>query len=151
MLSRGGLYALQASLLLAQREAEGWISAARMAEELEVPREYLAKILGRLKGHGIVTSTRGTRGGYRLAHRPEVLTVEDVVHAFEQPRPLQRCLLGGTCDLDNPCPAHRRRLEWNQARARIFRATKLTDLLPEPAAVRTGTGSTQPFYSKDRT
>ncbi len=151
MLSRGGLYALQASLLLAQRDAGGWISAARMAQELEVPGEYLAKVLCRLKGEGIVASTRGNRGGYRLAHRPGDLTVEDVVFPFEQPRPLRRCLLGGTCDLDNPCTAHRRRLEWNQARARIFRATRLTDLLPEPATARTVAEPTQTSHPKDRT
>jgi len=135
MLSRSGLYALQATLHLAQQETEAPVSAARMARELEVPPEYLAKVMGRLKGEGIVTSTRGPRGGYRLARSPSALTVEDVVHSFESPRPLKRCLLGGACDPANPCSAHLRRLQWNEARIRILQATKLGDLLPsDPSA-----------------
>jgi Rrf2 family protein len=134
MLSRSGLYALQAALYLAQEDSGRPVSAARMASDLEVPAEYLAKVLRRLKGEGVLSSTRGTRGGYTLTGSADEFTVEDVVRPFEQVRPLRRCLLGGACDLANPCAAHLRRLEWNEARIRIFRATWLKDLLPVAAA-----------------
>ena len=135
MLSRSGLYALQAALYLAQQDPSRPVSAARMASELEVPAEYLAKVLSRMKSQGVLSSTRGIRGGYALTRSPDDLTVEDVVHPFEQVRPLKRCLLGGACDTANPCAAHLRRLEWNEARIRIFRATSLRDLLPAHALV----------------
>ena len=149
MLSRSGLYALQAALYLAQRDPAVPVSAARMAADLEVPPEYLAKVLGRMKGQGVVSAARGVRGGYRLLASPDELTVEDVVHPFEQVRPLKRCLLGGTCDTANPCAAHLRRLEWNEARIRIFQATRLTDLLPELA--ETGpAGSLAPTFDPNQ-
>lgn len=150
MLSRSGLYALQAALYLAQRDRTVPVSAARMAADLAVPREYLAKVLARMKDEGVVSSTRGFRGGYRLLQPPEELTVEDVVHPFDRVRALKRCLLGGACDTANPCAAHRRRLEWNQARTRIFQATHLTDLLPPSLVAESIDAAPQPFESNQR-
>jgi Rrf2 family iron-sulfur cluster assembly transcriptional regulator len=131
MLSRGGLYALQAALHLAQHSDGESVSAARVAEGLSLPPEYLAKVLRRLAVEGILESTRGARGGYSLAHDPELLTVAQVVHPFEEVTPPNVCLLGGPCHSERPCPAHLRRLEWNAAREKILAATTLADLLPE--------------------
>lgn len=136
MLSRGGLYALQATLYLARWAPETRVSAARMAEALEVPPEYLAKVLQRLGQDGLLEATRGAHGGYQLLPRPEELTVERVVRPFEEVEPLKVCLLGGRCDSAEPCNAHLRRLEWNEARRRILASTTLADLL-------TGTSSSR--------
>lgn len=129
MLSRGGLYALQATLYLARQAPETRVSAARMAEALEVPPEYLAKVLQRLGQEGLLESTRGAHGGYQLAVSPEALTVERAVRPFEEVEPPKVCLLGGRCDSAAPCGAHLRRLEWNEARLRILASTTLADLL----------------------
>jgi len=129
MLSRGGLYALQATLYLARQAPDTRISAARMAEALEVPPEYLAKVLQRLGQDGILESTRGAYGGYQLVRSPSELTVERVVRPFEEVEPPKVCLLGGRCDSAAPCGAHLRRLEWNEARLRILASTTLADLL----------------------
>lgn len=129
MLSHGGIYALQAVLYLARWTPEGPVPAARIAQELGVPPEYLAKVLQRLGQEGLLASARGARGGYRLAHAPEAITVERVVHAFEEVEPLTVCLLGGRCSSDDPCSAHLHRLEWNEARLRILASTTLADLL----------------------
>jgi len=149
MLSRSGLYALQAALHLAQRQSDVPVSAAQMARELELPPDYLAKVLARLRSAGLVRSTRGKRGGYRLIATPEEVTVEDVVHPFEEVRILKRCLLGGACDTENPCAAHLQRLEWNEARSRILAATRLVDLLPGPG--EDGHPAPNPNDSNDRT
>ncbi len=129
MLSRSSVYALQASLHLAQHPPEAWVSAASMAEALELPPEYLAKVLRRLSLEGILDSSRGARGGYRLRLPPEALTVERVVEPFEEIEPPKVCLLGGPCHSDRPCTAHLRRLEWNEAHKRILARTTLSDLL----------------------
>lgn len=75
MLSRSGIYALQATLHLARESTGEPISAARMADALQLPPDYLAKVLRRLSREGVLSSTRGARGGYRLAVPPEQLTV----------------------------------------------------------------------------
>jgi Rrf2 family protein len=101
-----------------------------MAEALDLPPEYLAKVLRRLATEGLLLSTRGARGGYRLASPAEDLTVAEVVRPFEELAPLKVCLLGGPCHTDRPCAAHLRRVEWNDAREKILAATTLVDLLP---------------------
>ena len=129
MLSRSSVYALQATLHLAQQPDDESVSAAAMAERLELPPEYLAKVLRRLALEGTLTSTRGAYGGYRLAHPASDLTVARVVEPFEEVEPPKVCLLGGPCHSDRPCTAHLRRLEWNAARLRILENTTLLDLL----------------------
>jgi Rrf2 family protein len=107
-----------------------------MAMELELPRTYLAKVLHRLSREGVAVSTRGPKGGYRLAADPALVTVASVVAPFQELRPARTCLLGGPCDLENPCPAHERRSAWNAAALEILQETSLADLLtgtPLPA------------------
>jgi Rrf2 family protein len=133
MLSRSGVYALQATLHLAQESTGLPVSAARMAEALDLPPEYLGKVLRRLSREGFLDSTRGVRGGYRLTVAPEELTVERVVRPFDEVKPPKVCLLGGPCHSERPCTAHLRRLEWNEARRRILANTMLADLLPTSA------------------
>ena len=132
MLSRSGLYALQAALLLAQAEDGGPVSAARMAERLEVPPDYLAKVLHRMAQEGILRSQRGAHGGYMLAAHPDDVTVECVVEPFEGVEFPKVCLLGGPCDTADPCSAHLHRLGWNEARRKILAATRLSELLGAP-------------------
>ncbi len=130
MLSRSGLYALQAALHLARQPGDEPVSAARMAEALELPPGYLAKVLRRLGSEGVLEATRGARGGYRLTRGSDEVTVADVVRAFEEVTLPKVCLLGGCCDPADPCTAHLRRLEWNAARDGILAATTLAELLP---------------------
>lgn len=129
MLSQTGLYALQALLHLAEQKNGTRVSAATMAKELSVPGTYLAKVLQRLAREGILRSTRGAGGGYRLAMDPAALTVADAVAPFQELRSPETCLLGGPCDLDNPCSAHARRTAWNAAALQILEQTTLADLL----------------------
>jgi Rrf2 family protein len=129
MLSQTGLYALQALLYLAEQGKGAQVPAAVMARELDVPGTYLAKVLQRLAREGILVSTRGARGGYRLAVDPAVLTVAKAVASFQELRGTMTCLLGGPCDPALPCPAHERRSAWNAAALQILEQTTLADLL----------------------
>ena len=129
MLSQTGVYALQAVLHLARQGRGESVSAASMAETLEVPANYLAKVLHRLAREGVVASTRGAGGGYRLADPPDTVTVASVVAPFQELRPTRTCLLGGPCDLENPCSAHARRTAWTASALEVLEKTTLADLL----------------------
>lgn len=128
MLSQTGLYAVQALLHLAAHQNGRQIPAAVVARELGIPGNYLAKVLQRLAREGIVESTRGARGGYRLAGDPARITVADAVAPFQELRSAERCLLGGACDPHDPCPAHERRSAWNAAALMILEQTTIADL-----------------------
>jgi Rrf2 family protein len=129
MLSRTGVYALQALLHLAAHRDGARVSAGVIARELGIPGTYLAKVLQRLAREGILRSSRGARGGYRLAADPCRLTVAAVVTPFEDLRTQDTCLLGGPCDPLRPCTAHARRSAWNEAALDILEKTTLADLL----------------------
>lgn len=127
MLSQTGIYALQATIHLAARDDR--VPAARVAEDLGIPSNYLAKVLQRLGQEGIVDATRGRNGGYRLSAPPESLSVADIIAPFQALATPETCLLGGACDPDRPCSAHGHREEWNAAIRDLLRATSLADLL----------------------
>jgi Rrf2 family protein len=129
MISRTGVYALQALLHLARHRNGAQVPAAVMARELGIPGTYLAKVLQRLAREGILESTRGAKGGYRLLAEPSRLTVGTVVHPFQGFRAPDTCLLGGPCNPGNPCTAHARRSAWNAAALEILDKTTLADLL----------------------
>jgi len=129
MLTLTGLYALQALLYLAGRDRSTQVTASAMARELDIPGTYLAKILQRLVKERMLESTRGPRGGYRLLPDPSELTVADAVTPFQELQTRQICLLGGPCDMDNPCTAHARRSAWNSRTLDLMKQTTLADLL----------------------
>lgn len=77
-------YACTAVLELALRYETGQpIQVRRIAEMHEIPARFLVQILLQLKAAGLVTSTRGAAGGYRLAVPPEQLSLRDVIRVIE--------------------------------------------------------------------
>ena len=64
-------HALRALAYLAANEHEEAILGRDLAEEIAVPGHYLAKVLATLSRAGLLSASRGARGGYRLARRPE--------------------------------------------------------------------------------
>lgn len=129
MLSQTGVYAVQALLHLAAQPNGRHVPAGSVARDLGIPATYLAKVLQRLARHGILESTRGARGGYRLSGNPTEITVAAVVAPFEGMAGRETCLLGGPCDPARPCSAHARRAAWNAAALKILQQTTLADLL----------------------
>lgn len=118
MLSKTSQYALRAVLHLARPPVARRVSATEIAEALGVPANYLSKILHSLGRAGILTSERGPHGGFALARRPEAIALADILAAFDELTPDQRCLLGrGRCLDTNPCPAHE---EWKAVSERVY-------------------------------
>ena len=54
-----------------------------IAEPHGIPSPFLVQILLQLKSVGLVESTRGAAGGYRLARRPDTISLADIVDAIE--------------------------------------------------------------------
>jgi len=90
LLTRKTDYALVALVHLARR-AEALVSARELAQRSHLPLPVLMNILNALAHCGLVRSVRGSRGGYRLARRPEDVTLADVIEAIEGPIGLTMC------------------------------------------------------------
>jgi Rrf2 family protein len=79
-------YACLAVLALAQQRPEDPpIRIREISMMYEIPERYLVQILLQLKGAGLVVSTRGASGGYRLARPASQISVGAVLTAVEGP------------------------------------------------------------------
>ncbi len=77
-------YACLAMLELAQQfDARQPVQVRRIAEGHGIPSPFLVQILQDLKRAGLVTSTRGAAGGYRLSRSPLEITLADVLEVVE--------------------------------------------------------------------
>lgn len=76
-------YGVICALHLARRAGEGPVTGRDIAAGERLPVDYVEQILLRLRRAGIVRSTRGARGGYALAKRPDEVSVRDVIAASE--------------------------------------------------------------------
>lgn len=70
---------------LAGRYGRGPASLTEIAEEEDLPRAYLEQLVISLRDAGLVLSTRGARGGYRLARAPREIQMSEVLRALEGP------------------------------------------------------------------
>ena len=66
LISTKGRYALRVVLDLAQHAGDGYVSLKSVAERQDVSVKYLESIVALLQKGGVLTSQRGTQGGYRL-------------------------------------------------------------------------------------
>lgn len=129
MLNRSAEYALKATHLLAQAPPEERRTAEGLAAELDLPANFLSKLLGRLRREGILESRRGPRGGFRLAREPAQVTLAEVAGPFDDMVRDRQCLLGRPeCRDDSPCAAHARWKELAGRVQRFYRETTLADL-----------------------
>lgn len=77
-------YACIAVLELALRHGSGEPVRMRdLAEAHGIPNQFLVQIMLQLKGAGLVASTRGASGGYRLLRSPERITLGEVMAIVE--------------------------------------------------------------------
>ena len=79
-------YACLAMLALARhRLDDAPVRIREIAEAHDIPERYLVQILLQLKGAGLVHSTRGASGGYRLARSAEAISLGEVLWAVDGP------------------------------------------------------------------
>lgn len=102
-LTRKTDYALVALAGLAAKwpDGGGGASAHELAERLDLPLPALRNILKALARGGVVASTQGVSGGYRLARSAEHITLSDIVQAVQGPVRLALCCSDSADDHGN--------------------------------------------------
>lgn len=125
-------------ILAAISEQEGALaSASGLAERTGIGLPTVSKLLKELQRAGLVRSTRGARGGYRLARPAREITAAQIIDAVEGPVALTECASDhGQCDLEASCRVGH---SWQQVSLAIRRALEelpLTTLIAQDAAVR---------------
>lgn len=90
-------YGLMAIHYIAFHQHVGVANAKRIAEDLGIPAELLAKILQRLAKRRLIRSVNGPKGGYVLARQPGKITVGEVLRAIEGPLSIVQCYQDTQC------------------------------------------------------
>lgn len=108
MLSNSSKYALKAVLYLALNSDEDHkILAKNISEPINVPKAYIAKLLQELSRHGLVSSTRGPKGGFFLNEENRTRSLIQIVDVIDGEHRLKSCMLSlKDCDEKHPCPLH---------------------------------------------
>lgn len=116
-------------------------SAAQLAEATGVALPTVSKVLKALLRGGLVCSTRGAHGGYRLSRPADRISAADIIDAIEGPVALTECATHpGSCDLEHTC---RSGTAWQKVNVAVRRA--LQDVsLPELTGRDSPPGSANP-------
>ena len=137
-------YGVICALHLARRGEKGPVTGRDIAAQERLPADYVEQILLRLRRAGVITSTRGARGGYMLSRPPEEISIRAVIHASEletfdlhclsHPVEEDRCAASHSCSI---------RPVWVLLQTKIddvLESVCLADLLHDEPAVRERVG-----------
>lgn len=93
-----GRYALAVMLDLAQHRDDGYVSLKTISDRLGYSMKYLEMIVGNLKRAGLVESTRGKDGGYRLLRTADKYSVGEILRSIEDNLAPVACIRGGSAE-----------------------------------------------------
>jgi len=105
-LTTKGRYAVTAMLDLAIHFEEGPITLADISQRQCISLSYLEQLFAKLRRQGLVESTRGPGGGYRLSRNPLEIPVADVILAVDEKVETTRCGGLANCQDDEQCLTH---------------------------------------------
>lgn len=123
------------------------LNATRLAEQTGVPLPTVQKLVSRLSAAGLIESTRGTGGGFRLSRPPASISLADIVEAVEGPIAMTACVDHGAhdCAVEGTC---RVKPHWNAVNGAVRGALAgvslafLSSVRPEPVEGRVSRAST---------
>lgn len=106
-LNTKGRYAVMAMADLAKNQGEAAVPLSQIAERQQLSLSYLEQIFLRLRRAGLVDSSRGRTGGYRLGRASEEIPVGEIMAAVEEETRMTRCMEGGIgCLGEERCLTH---------------------------------------------
>ena len=105
-LTTKGRYAVTAMLDLALHYDEGPITLADISHRQGISLSYLEQLFSKLRKNGLVDSTRGPGGGYRLSRQADQIAVAQVIAAVDEKVDATRCGGLANCQDDERCLTH---------------------------------------------
>lgn len=119
---------------LGRRYGAGPASLTEIALDEDLPRAYLEQLVTSLRDAGLVTSTRGARGGYELSAMPDQIRMSDVLRALEGPIAPMICASDepdhATCDRSTRCTVNVLWIRVRDAITGTLEGMTLADLVP---------------------
>lgn len=128
MFSQTVEYALRAVICLAQHP-QRLLTTQEISQATCVPVSYLSKVLQSLGRAGLISASRGIRGGYALSVNASELSILRVVNVIDPIKRIRRCPLSLDSHGERLCPLHRRLDSVLEQTERIFDGTLISELL----------------------
>lgn len=116
--SRSAEYAIRALVHLAEKSEGNYLMAKQIAEQVQIPGHFLAKLLQQLARQGLLKSSKGPTGGFALLAAPSEVSLCSIVEAVDGLGDYHRCQSGlAECSDQAPCGMHDR---WKALRKEIL-------------------------------
>ena len=126
MLSQTSRYALKALDFLASNGNGDYKLVKDISGKLDIPQQYLSKILHALAREGLLQSQRGRSGGFRLNRPANAITLYEVIDPLDHLGRLGACIMGnGQCSRNDQCALHDM---WGEVRDKYLSFLKATSL-----------------------
>lgn len=125
-------YAIRAVAFLALNPGRA-VPGAAISKGEGLPAPILGKVLQDLVRRGLLESRRGPGGGFRLARRPELITLRDVVAAIDGLDQFLECAVGlERCSDESLCPLHD---TWKALRSQMLNHLAATTVVDMAAVI----------------
>lgn len=108
MFSQACKYGIRAVLYLSENASESKkIGVKELADALQTPKHFLAKVLQILSKHDLIASAKGPGGGFFLRDDQQSKPLLAIIYGIDGSESLSSCILGlPVCSSEQPCPLH---------------------------------------------
>lgn len=130
MFSKACEYAIRATVYLSQKSSEGQrLGIEAIAEGIDAPKPFVAKILQQLNRAGVIRSNKGPNGGFYLTVELKDQPLWNVLVAFAEDERLTNCVMGlHLCNDKKPCPLHAQYKGIKQQLVEMFCEKKIREM-----------------------
>ncbi|AEM71837.1 transcriptional regulator, BadM/Rrf2 family [Allomuricauda ruestringensis DSM 13258] len=131
MFSKACEYGIRSAVYIALQSLDGRrVSVNEIAEEIDSPIAFTAKILQLLSRNDIIHSVKGPTGGFEIARKDmDTVKLNMIVKAIDGDKIYVGCGLGlKECNAQKPCPLHDKFVDIRTDLSKMLKSTNLYEL-----------------------
>ena len=116
---------------LYENQGDGFVALKDIAARQDISKKYLEQIVPALTGDGILKTSRGFQGGYRLAREPEDIPVGEILRLTEGDLAPVKCVSANSepCNATASCRIYTMWSRFNEMTNEYFDSITLDKLL----------------------
>ena len=115
---------------IASMDTDSIHTAKEMSEITNIPLPTVTRLLKTLATEGLLTSQRGSQGGYTLAHPPSTISIASIIESFEGPIALIECATNDcACSYESDCSTQEPWQKINESVKAALEKMKLNDMI----------------------
>lgn len=138
-ISTKGRYGLRILLDLATHQKKGPVNLGDISERQGISEKYLWQVINLAKASGLISSTRGPKGGYTVAKPTDQITILEIITALEGPIILVDCLdKAEACDRNSTCVTRDVWAQIEGSMKKVMSSITLQDLVEKQEAKESG-------------